>query len=519
MQPSENAVRRVILPLVAVGVLLWQSAFFLDRESPLPATYSIERVTGGGGHILAAFQKFHTFFQYTGHFPVASLATDPPTDANALPAWLEAHGSSLVTEIHDAVRSGDVGKIYLLEPSGWFDTTAATPGYRTANFLFFVSGLLVFLIAYGLHGQLLFATLTVIFVGSSSFQLYETYGNENIFSWPIAVFLWVAGLNAGTLRGSWKKTYPLLAILSGFLMACMRQIRPEPGMLVITFALLYLFNTRRSRRQRILLAGLLALSFAATNFLWQRHFENQYRQSAAFVTAQGGHPYLGPRPRHHLFWHPFYCGLGDFGQDRGYAWNDFNAYAYALPILRQRLNNPSLWESFGQKAGLDSYFMDETFDEAKRYPKKLEDIPGYEDILRDKVISDIAGDPLWYLKILLRRTGVLLFDTNGLQLSIPRYYLDLQLPVLGLATVAAAVVAGFRRHPEILFLILASLSVALPTIVISSMLKTQFYSIAHILATAWLLNLAIMRGIRYATTSASHVESQLRLSERDVASK
>src|SRR5260221_10132100 len=85
--------------------------------------------------------------------------------------------------------------------------------------------------------------------------------------------------------------------------------------------------------------SLVAAFFAAfigVGSAWTSWFEYKQEQVDFYLHAVGGHPFPGPIRMYHHFWHPVWCGLGDFGDDKGYKWEDVTALAYARPILQQR---------------------------------------------------------------------------------------------------------------------------------------------------------------------------------------
>lgn len=105
----------------------------------------------------------------------------------------------------------------------------------------------------------------------------------------------------------------------------------------------------------------------------------------------------------HAIVHSLWCGLGDFGSDKGYEWNDRAAYKFAIDrdeILRKGERDQIEKCRFGAvfrryyTFGLrEDYTFSDVFFAANRYNK----------IIGDKVFADISGDILWYLKILGKR--------------------------------------------------------------------------------------------------------------------
>lgn len=84
---------------------------------------------------------------------------------------------------------------------------------------------------------------------------------------------------------------------------------------------------------------------------------------------------------YHAIWHGVYCGLGDFGEDKGFKWLDESAQNYVHSV----------------KPGISSDYEAE-----------------YEIILREKVFSTIWENPVWYLKILFLRFERIFWDKDAI---------------------------------------------------------------------------------------------------------
>jgi hypothetical protein len=149
-----------LLTILSLLLISWQASFF---QSPQLITdkYHIYGTVGGGGHHLEGFRKFAASYKATGLYPLNGLSM----------------------ESDDTYRMGDRGKMFLL----WFDSLFKPDHwtYTRANGLFFIFALLVFFISFWIQGFPAFAILATVFIGSCSFQLYETYSNVNIFCWQL----------------------------------------------------------------------------------------------------------------------------------------------------------------------------------------------------------------------------------------------------------------------------------------------------------------------------------------------
>lgn len=146
---------------------------------------------------------------------------------------------------------------------------------------------------------------------------------------------------------------------------------------------------------------LLFISFLISMFGWRQYFQYKINQANLFLKEIGGKPYSGPRTFSHPFWHPVWCGLGDFDEKYGYEWEDYKAIRYFESTMRKR--NPNF--KAPNAASFITYSGDQTvfWDEEKKYYKTPALMPEYPIILRNKILSDIKNDPLWYVGIIFKR--------------------------------------------------------------------------------------------------------------------
>ena len=178
-----SSVRAVLISIVLIAS--WQLFFYYDN-SGIPKNYSIQGTVGGGGHHLEGFRSFVGGFKKTGLYPIAS--------------------TGLQTEVYDTYRMGDRGKMYLL----WFDSLFSEFNWsyiRTSSILF-TTAILIFFLGFYQTPNKIFSIASTIFIGSSSFQLYEVYVNNNIFSLPISVTIFIMGINSFAFRDTLKKNQP-----------------------------------------------------------------------------------------------------------------------------------------------------------------------------------------------------------------------------------------------------------------------------------------------------------------------
>jgi hypothetical protein len=177
------------------------------------------------------------------------------------------------------------------------------------------------------------------------------------------------------------------------------------------------------------------------------YFDEKFNETYKLVVKYGGHPYDGPRIKQHRFWHPVFCGLGDFDTKYGYKWNDRVAYRYAVPILNRKYG---MHLRYSGKLHLDSYY-----DADSLYYVKFDEIDEYEDVVKEKVLSDILSDPLWYIKILFRRI------LRIFHVTAPFYWLGIPFLIL-------LVTFYFIKEYELVILFISSLPLSFTPFVIYS---------------------------------------------------
>jgi hypothetical protein len=350
--------------------------------------------------------------------------------------------------------------------------------------LVFVAALLAVFVSFWRVRQPVLGFLIVIFIGSNPFQLYEVFFNENVFGWPVTTFLLVFALHVPLLARRRPSKYYLwiVPVLTGVIIATIKQVRSEPTALILSATFSYLLISRGTWRMKGGLLLLLATSFSLTQYGWKSYFDRKYEEAAREVKRVGGEPYTGNRRQYHGFWHPFWCGLGDFGQEYGYnEFSDKAAVQYVFPILKEKykVKLPEAWSESGKR----------TWNHDKKYANTYYELPHYSEVLRDKITHDIANDPLWYFNILLHRLWRIITKITPVRFSIGDWWCNLPFHGIILFPVLAVLVAGRSWLP--VKLLCFSFPLALTSFLIYSGGNTTFYSCFHLISAAimasWLL--------------------------------
>jgi hypothetical protein len=477
---------------------LWQAVNYLNVRHLDPGL----GVTCSSG--IQGEARFAYFLHYLNLYPVTTvkplesyrdkLDGAPLYSRAGARRLLAKYPGDLVTEHGHTTRYGDHGKTWLYLLFAWLRGTAEDPSCIPLNALAFVLALeLVFLAFWYIRQPVWGAVLTVL-AGSNPFQLFEVYGRDNIFGWPITACLFVLALCLPLLAG---RKLPRLALLSipvaaGLLLATVRQVRTEPALPVLAAAFACLAAARLRLRTRLGLLLLLGVSFWGGSRGWQAFFHHKIREADRLVGRVGGHPYPGPRDHYHMYWHPIFCGLGDFDTKYGYAWDDRAAAKYALPVLKR---------DYGVDVPVydGGWIYRNAFWDADRiYYKTPYELPHYQDVLRDKVLHDVRGDPLWYANILAHRLYHLVKDTTPVRAQVGRWTaFSVSLPpvaagLLGLVVVAVLVMARQRLWLKVLCL---TLPTSLLALLVYAKGNACHYSCYHLVVAAIVITWGLEAGL------------------------
>ena len=465
-----------LLPLlISALIVAWQLGF----ASAPPQARGAWAMRASMG-LCADAPNFYYFFYHLGLFPVGAREVPRlgPSRADA-EAFVAAHGDRLEMDFGgptNTPRFGDYAKLFLFYPDTWLRHDPAHPSAQPFNQALFVLSLLAVFWAFWLEGYALLGTLLVALVGSDPFQVLETWGRGNVFSIPVSVTLLALALHLRFLTGrrgvgAWAVG---IAVASGVALATLREVRAEAGLVSLSLVATYLLAGRAPlwRRALLLLAFLAAGSL--TGSAWQRYWTDRIDEAKRFVAHAGGHVYAAPLGTHHALWHALYCGLGDYGGDRGFAWDDRVAFRWA--VTRDPATNPHPLPYHYT----DGFYFDETYDGVHHIAPT--DLAGYNGLVRGRVLGEIRRDPLWYAGVLGQRAVAILRDATPASLALGAHALALP----GAGWLELPLLAWFllRRHRLHAALVLFTVPLSLLALMVYSGRGTTFYGIAHLVAIA-----------------------------------
>ncbi|MDD5571501.1 MAG: hypothetical protein PHD97_10160 [Bacteroidales bacterium] len=478
---NKSKYRWLIFTLGFILIIVWQS-YFVFNGNKLSDRYG-RADASGFTHIYA--KNFFYYFYYLDIFPVATTYKPLTFSKSFAEKSIKEHGDSLLMEWKHWSRLGENARIFMYLPNAIIKGSAENPTIIPANYLLFIFSLLLFYFFAFYNGYFFLGFFIVLLVGSNPFCLYETYNNENIFSLVISLLLVLTSIHFHLFLSDkkFKNVNYLLPVISGLIIGTAVHVRGEIIVLVVSMAFIYVTLSKTNWIKKVVLCFLLIMSFSFTKSYWTKYFDKKYNEACIIVKENGGNPYYGARTAEHCFWHPVFCGLGDFGEKYGYGWDkDQDAYAYALPILKDKYGIELKWKK--GELGLDEYY-----DKQKKYYKYLPQWPEYQKVLKDKVFHDVKNDPFWYVSVIGKRIDQIFTYTSPVWITVANHHLNIKfnswwfIPIVLLLFIL--------RKWFYVKLLLYSLPLAIPPLIIYSKRNITLVSCFHLILVAVLLCLLL----------------------------
>jgi hypothetical protein len=452
--PIEGVTHRTLRPgstvlaLACVALCMWQSTFALS-SAQLDRTYRNAAASG----IDQQQVLFVYFYYYLDLYPLTSIAVPqfqefysqhpewfvlrppalglPPAEFNptAAAALIREHPESLLNEVSHSYRAGDRGKIWLFMPGAFLKGVPYDIGVTWLMSCLFTLSLVSLLIAAWYINQFGLGVWLVLFIGSQPFQLYEVFnpgfgGQGQVFSMPITFSILALALHFPIIfdRDVPRWYWWSLPLVTGVLFGTARQVRTEIIVTLLSAALCYGLAWRRPWLARLGALALLMLSFWGTSQFWDGYFEAKFQQAYMVVNQAGGDPLRLRRASYHDLWGSVFSGLGDFDTKYGYEWNDHVVWSYTKPIL--------------SRMGVQELDALEP-DSSGKYYQVIWSAPEFGEVARQKILSDIVHDPIWYLGILAKRACRILVEVTPARLALGARWVDLPLSGILLLPVLA----------------------------------------------------------------------------------
>lgn len=470
------------LPLLLAGaaaaITLWQYTFRL-RDWALDRRYVNYQNRG-----VQYEDEFTYFHYYLNLYPVATLLREVDYSREGALEVLNNRPDTLVTEVKMVTRVGDHGVSLLFLLGAMLRGTPEGASINLINWLAFTISLIFLFTMFAVRGRELLGCFLVVFLGSNPFQLLEVNLRDNVFSWPISTAVFLLAAHAlffvGGKPSRWYRY--LLPIASGCLLASVRQVRMETTAMILGPAMAYAFLPREKTGKKLVMIILLAMSFQAASMAWSGYFQRKIAKADHVVGEAGGTPFPVSRDRQRNIWHPLWCGLGDFDTKYGYVWDDGAAGLFAAHVLQKRygIEMPNIEWFLTWRGEPEDYW-----DEENKYIKAQEEVPYYGLVLRERILSDITGDPLWYLGILLKRAERTIVETTPVRIAVGDLYVTIPY-FWPLALLFGGFLVIYRKWDQLKMIIFV-LPLAVTPILIYSGGGTVYYNIYHLVLTAILV--------------------------------
>ena len=268
----------------------------------------------------------------------------------------------------------------------------------------------------------------------------------------------------------------------------------------------YILSGQRITRVLTLCTLFLATLLTTTKG-FEMYFDYKVKQANKFVIDGGGTLHAGTTLGHHPVWHPIAAGLGDFGTDRGFIWDDLAIFKKSLPYINQKYN---------RKLEFQGYYYAEP-GMAEHEWLKPETMPEYIDVVREMVVSTIRSYPWWYVEILKKRWQRLEYTFSTVRISWPTG--DFSFPLSKWIFCPILLACILSRRLDRLKLVAFSLPTCFVPMFITTVQGTANYTISHLVAAAvgfeaslfiahWLVSRALsLRTVRNVTPSTRAVTS------------
>lgn len=467
----QPALRIFLLVAGIIAIAVWQGTF-RDQGERLDDSYSISNTFGGQQGTLAYF------YHYLGLYPVETAGGfRPDANADAARRAVRENGNRLrLGEPYDRLT------VMAYLPDIYLGGDPHAPSHNTAAWLGFTAALIALYAALWTARLELFGLVLVAFAGSNPFQLHEVYMQDNVFGWSITIGLIVTAINVPLIvnhryylsAGGMAARYLWMApVLSGLVLGTFRHLRTECTTTLLAVLAAYALLSGVPWRRKGALIGVFAAVFLVTQSGWNAYFDRIETRSENIVRAAGGAVDTDRGgQKFHLFWHPVWGGLGDFDGEKGYLFWDKVMYDFASSALEEHSDF---------RPGINMAYQ-----------------AAYAEILREKVVRDVAADPGWYAAIITKRLHRVLFENTPPRLAAGANWVDV--PGLSplLAPFAAFVLLCYlvRREWSIPRLLMFPFAVGGVAIAVSTVNGYQYYGVAHLflyaLLFAWILE-ALLR--------------------------
>jgi hypothetical protein len=471
--------KNLIFLLGLIIITMWQSSYYI-MDTKVNPEYRRADATGFN-HYWG--QEFVYFYYYKGLFPLASTESNKTYSKQGADNLIKNNPTSLRMEWGHWSRFGESARIWLYLPYAIWKGSAEKPEIIFSNYLLFTLSLfLLWLVCWKIQKPFL-GLLMVLIIGFSPFMIYEIYNNNNVFGLMAVYVMLLFALHLPFIFNKNSKWIYTIALTSGVLAGIMHQIRAESLPIIVSCILVYLLNSSIKLHKRLIPIAILLIAFVTTGKIIHSHFEKLYKETREIVVEAGAIPFDGGKTLVHPFWHPIYCGLGDYDTKYGHVLHDSAVYNYALPILREQTGKELKYP------GRTIYEMAEYYDTDSLYYMKVETIEGFDEIVKNKFIEVISNDPIWYAGIVTKRIRDFFFQLSPIGITLNNKVLEL--PFSGLFFIMLILLLFYLKEFEWLKMLAFTLPLGTSVVLIYSAYNNSYQSIFHLFTFAAILYLFI----------------------------
>ena len=485
--PPSGAGHWWIWPVLMSGLILAQHWSYATRPEVHEGAWKIREVTG-----VHEANLYDYSMHYWGLVPVYSVdVLGLPRGDDSLYSEEEAErilverGHTLRMEHNITLRTGERTVRVMKYPLALWKGSAFQLRYELMIGGIYAFGLILLSLALWRYAPFPLCIFLPLVVGSSAFVAADIYRWQRPLTVLIIAPIYAMALLAPVVFDRPMRTRSLvlrLVALAGFLVL-MVNLRRTPIALLPCIAIVLLLYRQRGLLWRLAQVGVFLVSFVALSWSFDAWWEGKYQETLRVVKAVGGVPFQMRVNPHHDVWHTIFIGFEDFDTKYDFRWRDFHGHQYARPLLEEMGFEP-------------------TEDEV-RYGVLWQKVPGYDALIRDRLLEIVREDPGWYLRVVRGRIQRILWENEGPRLNL--VFADLQLPsspwpYLGFALLLVAIGA----LPFLKLLVLALPTVSVPLLV-TTYGGQQHLSITHLVVAAMLLTACWMgasAGTRHLRSTA-----------------
>lgn len=439
------------------------------------------------------------FFFFLKHLGVGPFNADPEPRCDSrqeADRILRESPQSIYMDQGSTFRSGDRGRLFLFYVDAWWrgdrcDTRS--PRVQPANALAFTIALWTCWFGFWWIRRALLGALVLLLLGSNPLQLYAAYHQANVFSWPITGMLFLLGLNLPLFDPvSRRSKAPIvIAALSGVAMTYLRSVRSEVAAITVAMLIVYLSMPGARWWMRVASAAALIVSLQFSTDQYVKYFVREHERASLLLATKGGSPYHGPIEPFHEFWHPMWCGLGDFDTKYGHKWDDLEAYRTAIAVTRAR-------PDFLAEVNPNQWMQPLAHDQAGHHPLFTSESPGYHAALREIVLGEIKRDPKWFAEILWKRFKRVMEQTTPVSFAAGNYTLRFASSLWGYFALLCGAFFVFRRDGFAFKLLLFSAPLSATALAMFSGGGMPLYTTAHLFAVALFVHEALRAAAEFA---------------------